>query len=887
MGFAGQLFAARVAIGLAIPSPQALSKAGQQLATGIAGMMNAIDRAKERGSLGAGLQQDFDKITSVSKSALDEMNAHIVVKTKESQMQIAEIAKLSSESVEANFGKHTKAMERLRGASGKAGERIFGSGGMDSHGQFMMNMQKNLGATLDNVLYKNQAITRELQKQKDALVAQQATTTDMDELDTLGKKAEGLQELIDEHVELGKYLKENGDDLAMMSGEYHNATKAHEEFATRIVQTGQDIKNKVNENIRTTISLLTVLGYKLNQNTQELIEFERELLNANSVFNLTNDNLFEVGNTITEFSNRFGIAVQNGATGLYQLASAGVSANEALSILPETLKLSMAVQGDHNTISKLTAQTLFGFDMEMNQAAQVTDKFAFAIQKSLIEYQDLSSAVKFALPFFTSTGQSLDQLLGALQILTNRALEAGIAGRGLRQALAEFAESAMDAEAGFRKMGVEILNAEGEMLQLTEIASQFAQAVGPETASNTELLTTLIEELNVRGATAFIHLVQASDEFTQAVQDTENAGGQLDEMVRIQNESLSAQIQILKTNVFSIFAFRDAAYEGTEYLNQFHEAIVESVQSFKDLIVVEEKGEQRLTQFGMKLQKFATDSVVVIIDLIQQFLQGVVRLTEAGFDLKYILDTLTIPLRVIGHVFENYPNLTKFYLTWKAWNTILPATQIALWGVYAILAKVYGLMGGKMGGGGLLGAYALGGGPGAMGYMMAGGAMPFGMGKKGASKHLLPTKTWQDAIVKRSGVSPAGMHFTQWEDLVTGMKHGGKGKAIAYRKALFEGLEKGGKGVSMLPHFIPKFLGWLMQGAGKLGGKAGGGYISPMSGGGLAGAGSPYLVGEQGPELFVPTQGGQVLNTASSSNINSNMQFRNVTIGIDSFGGLS
>ena len=50
--------------------------------------------------------------------------------------------------------------------------------------------------------------------------------------------------------------------------------------------------------------------------------------------------------------------------------------------------------------------------MEMNQAAEVTDKFAHAIQKSLIEYEDLSSAVKFALPFFTATGQSIDQLLG-------------------------------------------------------------------------------------------------------------------------------------------------------------------------------------------------------------------------------------------------------------------------------------------------------------------------------------------------------------------------------------------------------------------------------------------------------------------------------------------
>jgi hypothetical protein len=90
----------------------------------------------------------------------------------------------------------------------------------------------------------------------------------------------------------------------------------------------------------------------------------------------------------------------------------------------------------------------------------------------------------------------------------------------------------------------------------------------------------------VRGATAFIHLVQASDEFTQAVKDTENAGGQLDEMVKIQNASLQAQVQILKTNIFSIFAFRDAAYEGTEFLNGFHEAVHNLVNGFKDQITV-------------------------------------------------------------------------------------------------------------------------------------------------------------------------------------------------------------------------------------------------------------------------------------------------------------
>jgi len=65
-----------------------------------------------------------------------------------------------------------------------------------------------------------------------------------------------------------------------------------------------------------------------------------------------------------------------------------------------------------------------------------------------------------------------------------------------------------------------------------------------------------------------------------------------------------------------------------------------------------------------------------------------------------------------------------------------------------------------------------------------------------------------------------------------------------------------------------------------------GGYVTGMANGGPV-AGGPYLVGEHGPELFMPGQSGQVLNTADTNNImGSDIIMRNVTIGIDSFGGL-
>jgi len=52
--------------------------------------------------------------------------------------------------------------------------------------------------------------------------------------------------------------------------------------------------------------------------------------------------------------------------------------------------------------------------------------------------------------------------------------------------------------------------------------------------------------------------------------------------------------------------------------------------------------------------------------------------------------------------------------------------------------------------------------------------------------------------------------------------------------------------------------------------------------------GQPYLVGEQGPELFMPGTSGQVLNNAQTQGMmGGNVVLKDVTIGIDSFGGLA
>ena len=737
MGFAGQIFAARIAIGLATPSSRALSDTGEMIAKAISGIHNNLNSQATRSAKArrTNTVKEINKTReAIAKNQTDLnnlMSKGLEQSMKTTQRQGGKLGKsFRDQGAQAFAGIKEGALK----TSGIAGKLFKGVGKPDmAPMQRMIQMAKNFNNMTkkeqDVVLKANKAALKLAQDKVDAvdkeLLLQKKLRKEV--VGPGGEKAktgmgpqkrlldERIEKLKKQRTEVGRNLrvekqyhdeiestantvkvtmnpamakkeklsKKDAELIKKASKEHLNyvkimekAARASKKFGQAAVNTGRTLAGNFGDSLRHTIGILTAFFFKLQQNTDSLIQFERELLNANSVFNLTRDELFKTGEVITQFGQQYGIEIQNGATGLYQLASAGVTANEALAILPETLKLSMAVQGDHNTISKLTAQTLFGFGMEMDQAAEVTDKFAFAIQKSLIEYQDLGSAVKFALPFFTSTGQSIDQLLGSLQVLTNRALEAGIAGRGLRQAVAEFAESVGDSEANFKKMGVEILNANGEMLQLTEIARNFANVVGEDTVNNTELLSTLIEDLNVRGATAFIHLVQNAEEFEQAVHDTANAGGQLDEMVRIQNESLMSQIQILKNNAAAIFLMRDATFEGTEFLNGFHKAVVEGVQALKDLLVVEGENGAELTAFGLQLQDLAINGIGALASFIKDDLIPIMKdFSNSTMISKDMIEVYLLPLKTMAFIIDKLgADVVKAFVAFNILNSIFPIT---------------------------------------------------------------------------------------------------------------------------------------------------------------------------------------------------------------------
>ena len=486
----------------------------------------------------------------------------------------------------------------------------------------------------------------------------------------------------DENEAMGEYKKRETENNKIRQKTVEllkRRQRLAKEFNQQIEAMANSFKTTLVGALAISTAATTAFFNKLDGVRQSFQAFEQELMNAQSIFQTNQETLFGLSDEIVNFGNQYGVSMQNASQGLYTLASAGLNAEESMEVLNNTLKLSMAVQGDHETIAKLTTQTIFGFGLEMSDSAELTDKFAHAINKSLIEYQDLASAVKFAMPFFTSTGQSVDQLLGSLEILTNRALEAGIAGRGLRQALAEFAQHADDNTAAFAKLGVEITNTDGTFKQLTEIAKEFQVAMGPM-ASDVDLMTTLLEDLNVRGATAFVHLVQNADEFEHAVNDLQNSAGAATEMADIQQQSLAMSIERIKNALQTPFLLSDEVGKQHGYMNEFSMVLHQITDQLEGMFVIVEEGVVvGLTPMGEMIREFVITALHEFYKLVQAITDSMMQMSEEGTNLTGLIQMMTVPMSAAIKLLGKLgPLFLESALIMKLMNGLLPMNNMLM-----------------------------------------------------------------------------------------------------------------------------------------------------------------------------------------------------------------
>jgi hypothetical protein len=175
--------------------------------------------------------------------------------------------------------------------------------------------------------------------------------------------------------------------------------------------------------------------------------------------------------------------------------------------------------------------------------------------------------------------------------------------------------------------------------------------------NDTEMMTKLLEDLNVRGATAFIHLVQNADEFTAAVDDLANSQGAAGQMADIQNQSLENQLMVMKNAAVASFFLSDATYENMGAMNEFHYLLQTATNDLRDFLFVQTEAGLILSEVGENLKSMVNSALLTFIQLLRESYVVLAQFASNGESLSGVIQALVLPLRAVvallGHMGEN------------------------------------------------------------------------------------------------------------------------------------------------------------------------------------------------------------------------------------------
>ena len=243
--------------------------------------------------------------------------------------------------------------------------------------------------------------------------------------------------------------------------------------------------------------------------------------------------------TNTEFAKLSGQAKNLGATtqftltqiagGQAYLAQAGLEVNEIYTATPAILDLSAAGLLDMSTAADIATNVMGGFSLTTRDLNRVVDVLAKTANTSNTNVTQLGNALSYVASPAEALGISIEQTSAALGVLANLGL-ADRSGRGLRSLFQSLAKVSGDAEAVFESFGVAVFDAQGKTRNFLDVLSEFYQA-GATYEDFAKVFST-------ESITIALNLAKNVDEVRRLQEAYENAAGSAAQTRDIMQEGL-------------------------------------------------------------------------------------------------------------------------------------------------------------------------------------------------------------------------------------------------------------------------------------------------------------------------------------------------------------
>ncbi|GGN44099.1 phage tail tape measure protein [Deinococcus daejeonensis] len=234
----------------------------------------------------------------------------------------------------------------------------------------------------------------------------------------------------------------------------------------------------------------------------------------------------------------------------------------ALQFLERSAQLARVTREETKVAADALTSILNAYELDATSAARVTDMLWASISAGKVRLGEISGSLGAVAGQAKSLGVPLEELLGAMALLTTRGIPASTALEYIRSALSNVQKPSEQATKTAKALGIEFSATALKTMGLVKFLDQMGRGVG----DNSQALATLIGD--VGGLQAVIGLLNGG---------LDDTGGVLDKVTRSTGELDRATAKLKGTAQDSVAQF-NAAWERTQVL--FNGTLLSSFTTF-------------------------------------------------------------------------------------------------------------------------------------------------------------------------------------------------------------------------------------------------------------------------------------------------------------------
>jgi TP901 family phage tail tape measure protein len=309
----------------------------------------------------------------------------------------------------------------------------------------------------------------------------------------------------------------------------------------------------------TVVAGAVAMGKALQLATKQFIEFDDAMTQSLAIMQATEDQQRRMEQTARDVALTTTFSATQTAESFFFLASAGLDAEQQIQALPQVAKFAQAGMFDMATATDLATDAQSALGLTVSDAQQnlenltrVTDVLVKANTLANASVQQFSEALTSkAGSALKVVNKDIEEGVAVLAVFADAGVKGAEGGEKLNQVLRDIPRATAKNGEEFRKLGLEMFDAEGNMKNVADIVEELDRVLKP---MSDELKASTLDQLGLnRGVADAVKILSGSTDkirdYESALRDSRGVTGDIAEN---QLESLQSQLTLAKDKFIEV-----------------------------------------------------------------------------------------------------------------------------------------------------------------------------------------------------------------------------------------------------------------------------------------------------------------------------------------------